>query len=351
MRRFLAPRFHFARVAAMAAIMLVSLRVSAGDSEPASIRWSLYGSSDELATQEAVVRLGCERLSKNPPASVNSVTRVSQCGKTVSVTASARNYNVSYLLQAHDPALDHDTSTASTFLIQRKAVCTSSGYPYLREDDAGRFQYSCWRCPVADLRPQAPRFVAEHTVQWFRTSQCPLQFDQTMEDDGTPVRKFASSAAPAIPLANGLSSNDHAAFRLLRDAGYGRLAELRLPSGERLFFVGDGNPDSPLTPELAQHGSLSRSGDDWIWITPDNTQYLFGPNTDGYSKVINKKTRDGRHWRFSWQVAAAKKNPAPLIAMTERLESMIDPSNQSYRYIYDAQGKLASIIMKGANQR
>ncbi|NQD36618.1 RHS repeat protein [Permianibacter sp. IMCC34836] len=351
MPRLFASCCHVARAAVLAAIALASLQVKAGDSEPASVRWMLYGSGEELPTQEDAVRVGCERLRKNPPTSVNSVTRVSECGKAVSVTASARNYKVAYRLQAHDPALDHDTSTESTFLIQRKAVCTSTAFPYLREDDASRFQYSCWRCPVADLRPQAPRFVAEHTVQWFRTSQCPLQFEQTREDDGSPLRPAAPKSASKIPLANGLSPNDHAAFRLLRDAAYGRLAELRFANGERIFFVGDGDSNTPLSPELAQHGQLALVNDDWIWTTPDRTQYHFGPGNDGYSKVASKHSRDGKIWRFSWQAPAAKQAPANTLAIAGQLESMIDPSNQSYRYIYDGQGRLASIIMKGANQR
>lgn len=329
--------------ALLCALAVLSPAVSSNDSEVAGVRWSLLGdnsSNDSFDSEQAAVRAGCEQLRKQPPRSVNSVTKIGRCGDNVSATANARNFRVSYTLLAHDKSLDHETRTDSSFLIQRKAWCPSAQYPYLREDDGNRFRYSCWRCPTTELKAQAPRFVDGQHVRWFRPNQCPLDLNPQLAENGQPLtlRKWSSQT---LPLATRLTAADHASFRLLRDAPYGRIAEIQLGTGERIFFIGDGSASAVLTAAQPQHGSVQEKDGNWLWLHADKTEYRFGAETDGLRRIDSKRGRDGQLWRYDWQ---------PLTAGRWQLNALQD-SKQRYQFRYDRSGKVSSIIMQAAGQR
>jgi len=275
------------------------------------------------------------------------VVTVVACGRLVSATTNARNFRVSYTLRAHDRTLNHETFTDSSFLIQRKAYCPSTVLSYVREDDANRFRYSCWSCPINELRAQAPLFLGDQVVRWYRSNECPTEFDQRLTDSGDLRRPILKKNQTELPLAVALSATDTVQLSMLREAPYGRLAELRCQDGARVFFIGDGAAGAVLAPANAGHGSLTEHNGTWVWTTAEQTRYRFGPVGDGISKAISKQTRDGKIWRYRWRV-----NPGSAITGTEpmtahyRIETMTDPTNQLHTYQYNRAGKLTSVIMQ-----
>jgi hypothetical protein len=324
------------------------------DSTAAAVRWSLLGApeSEGHDSEAAVVKAGCDKLRKDPPRSVNSETRISRCGDAIKPTASARNYRVSYTVLAHDRTLNHDTVTDSSYLIQRKAHCPTTSHPYLREDDANRFQYSCWRCPLAEVRPISPRFTSADTVRWFRGNQCPMDFDQRVADDGRKLTPISLPLKQKLPVANELSAADFATLRVLRDAPYGKLVELQLGNAERVFFInGEPSPDGTVNPMLqaanSKYGSLSERDGRWVWLAGNQTEYQFDATKEGFSKVSSKRSRDGKRWRYHWQKLATAATTGVLPSQ-HRLDSMEDSNQQRYQLHYDQRGQVSRLIMQGS---
>ncbi len=323
---------------------LLTAPVHAVDSEPAELYWTAVGTAagERWPTSAEAVTANCQRLRAAPPTSISAITRVVRCGERLQAISASR-IRVDYTLEADDRTLGVKTLTDSQLTLQRKASCPNRNFPHLRDSDNNRQPPSCWRCSPADLQLQPPRFVGTDTVRWYRNNQCPLEIQPAVAN--TKVRPVRP------PLATGLSGQDEVSFRLLRDAGHGRIAELRFADGRSLLLIGGGEPDAVLLGADASAGSMSLHQGQWRWQRTDGAEYRFAGDSLVFQPAQEKRLRDGRRWQFVWQQMGAGTDPDATPRF--RLTAMLDPNGQRYEYRYDRSGKLATVTLQqvGASRR
>lgn len=145
---------------------------------------------------------------------------------------------------------------------------------------------------------------------------------------------------------------DDVSFRMLREASFGRIAEIRFGNGGRLLFIGATNTVTTLNSNTWAHGAVRQLGGSWQWTTANGIKYTFG--TGG--KVVSKTMPDNKLWQYQWTDLG--NGEYRLSTITDpagrklrvghdsqgRMVSLTDPANQQYRYEYDAHGNQSAVI-------
>ena len=251
-----------------------------------------------------------------------------------------------------------------------------AGFPY--GPDAKNV---CWRCPqMGASANQSPKFINQNTVRWAAGLQCyeDKTFGESCKNTasnpiacrtgeklqtetdyrGTDGLLFARQYRSQPLGFNEQTSGpdwfwtDDVSFRMLKEASFGRVAEVRFGNGGRLLFIGSTNTVTTLNSNTAAHGTVRLSGGTWQWITANGTKYVFG---DG-GKLVSKTMPNNKLWQYQWTDLGNGEyrlntitDPAGrklLVGHDEqgRLISLTDPANQQYRYEYDAQGNQSVVI-------
>ena len=327
--------------------LLSCTTVLAADYMPANLRWSL--NNDPHRTFDSLnvaIEQNCAQLRSHPPIVNNVPTNVVSCGQIGSSSSITKRINVSYTLRLASSSLQADKQIKSNFTLTHQASCMAPGFAHLQEEPTAAFRYSCWRCPQSERRSKQPKFIADGSVRWFSSAQCPVDIAEKR-----PARNNAINPEPvyipkAMPPVLGLRYEDSVALHVEKQAQYGWVVALVFNDGQRRLFIGD-REGNRLSAAQTAMGTLQRKAQQWQWSTHAGTRYVFEARDDDYLQVESKLTPDGQSWQFHWLRLPLidERGGEPEIAA--RLEWAIDQQKQRYTFYYDEKGEISRVTVEG----
>lgn len=256
--------------------------------------------------------------------------------------------------------------------------------------DFGQDQYICYEnlCSGLDFS-RYPDRPTTNTVRWFRDGFCPKEYEQFEscqatgkfpDAKGNPIacltgEKIQSETDFQSPANSDLKFSRHYSsqpvanirpekpeplwsigsdveFKILEQASYGMIAELRFGDGGRLLFTATSNTSTSLNASTGAHGKLKLVNGSWEWAKLNGTKYTFG----NFGKPSKSVGVGGQTLHYEWtdigggniRLTGLTDYVGRTIRVTYSssgdLLTMTTPDNQVYRYEYDVLGNLSGVV-------